>query len=140
MTRPFIAVTGMHASGKSTATAYLASLGYFVHAELGWALRQHQLFEDPDSRTLIGSQLEWFDNLVLEAELQRDDFLASFSALPHCVETWHLGNLAYASVRSPGLAQHPPVPTMCETAYPLSLVCGAGRLWMNEQRAGRGQG
>jgi len=34
----------------------------------------------------------------------------------------------------------PPVPIIGETAYPLNLVSGAGRLWMDDQRAGRDQG
>jgi hypothetical protein len=29
-------------------------------------------------------------------ERARDRFLEGFAGLPHCVETWHLGNLAYA--------------------------------------------
>src|SRR5690349_2135777 len=101
MARPFIVLTGMHASGKSSAGTYLSSLGYLSHAEMGWALRQHHLRTHPEAMTLKGEGLTWFDQSILQAELQRDSFLDAFNLLPHCVETWHLGNLAYASSRSP---------------------------------------
>lgn len=100
-TRPFLVVAGIHGAGKSTATKHLSSLGYFVHAEIGWALRQQQIHLAHKGSTLSGPNLEWFDKLIFDAELKRDRFLQEFTELPHCVETWHIGNLAYAIQRSP---------------------------------------
>jgi hypothetical protein len=101
--RPFIVVNGMHTAGKTTSLEYLSSLGYLGHAEIGWAFRQSIAYQNPGARTLQGDDLEWFDTAILEMELARDQFIQGIPYLPHCVETWHIGNLAYASQRSPHL-------------------------------------
>lgn len=100
----FIVVAGMHAAGKTTAAKYFSNLGYLPHSEIGWSFRQDILYRDPTALTLRGPNLEWFDRSILQLELKRDVFISSFTALPHCVETWHIGNLAYAKIRSPSLA------------------------------------
>lgn len=103
MQRPLVVLTGIHASGKSTVANFLSQIGYLSHAELGWALRQDHFYKTPNATMLIGDDLEWFDKSIMAAELKRDHFINSFTELPHCIETWHIGNLAYASVRSPNL-------------------------------------
>ncbi len=101
MQRPFLVLNGMHGSGKTTAQVYLSDLGYLTHAEIGWAYRQHLLQQHPEQDTLLGENLEWYDRAIFEMEVARDAFIESFTALPHCCETWHLGNLGYATQRSP---------------------------------------
>lgn len=101
----YIVVAGMHAAGKSTAAKHFSKFGYLPHYEIGWSFRQNVLFRDPSALTLRGANLEWFDRSVLELELKRDVFISSFEDLPHCIETWHIGNFAYARIRSPNLAR-----------------------------------
>jgi hypothetical protein len=100
---PFLVLNGMHGSGKTTAQIYLSDLGYLTHAEIGWAYRQHLAHHYDRDRTLLGDDLAWYDRKIFAMERARDRFLEGFTALPHCVETWHLGNLAYASQRSPAI-------------------------------------
>lgn len=64
---------------------YLASLGYLTHAEIGWAFRQSIAYEKPGAHTLFGTNVDWFDNAVLEMELAYDDFVLGIPHLPHCV-------------------------------------------------------
>jgi hypothetical protein len=54
--------------------------------------------------------------------------------------SWLSGDYRRIYQESPLRTRIPPVPIIGETAYPLNLVCGAGRLWMDEQRAERDQG
>lgn len=100
----YIVVAGMHAAGKSTAAKFFSNFGYLPHYEIGWSFRQNVLKHDPAALTLHGGKLEWFDRSILQLELRRDSFIHSFEDLPHCIETWHIGNLAYAKLRSPNLA------------------------------------
>ncbi|MHB8355505.1 MAG: DEAD/DEAH box helicase family protein [Vulcanimicrobiaceae bacterium] len=96
-------IVGMHGSGKTTAASYLTSFGYLAHAELGWAYRQGLRLSGDTRPTLVGADLAWFDSAIVRLERERDTFIARATEVPHCVETWHLGNLAYASMRSPSL-------------------------------------
>lgn len=101
--RRLLVICGIHAAGKSTAVGLLSRLGYLGHPEIGWAYRQAIMFDEPESLALQREDLPWFDQAILELELLRDQFIERASTIPHCVETWHLGNLAYAELRSPAL-------------------------------------
>jgi dephospho-CoA kinase len=101
--RPLVVIVGVHGAGKTTSATFLSELGYLPHLELGWVCRQELLRDDPGAITLRGEDLEWFDEKILALELQRDRFVAEASGLAHCIETWHVGNLAYAQLRSPRL-------------------------------------
>ncbi len=98
----FVVVNGMHASGKTTSAQLLSAYGYLAHGEIGRALRL-SMIHNGDRVPLVGRDLNQFDEMILALELRRDRSIAQMPELPHCVETWHVGNLAYASVRSPGL-------------------------------------
>ena len=102
---PFLVLNGMHGSGKTTAQIFLSDLGYLTHAEIGWAYRQLLARRHAERETLLGEDLAWYDRAIFEMEVARDKFIEAFTALPHCCETWHLGNLAYASQRSPEIIE-----------------------------------
>ena len=113
-----VVLVGVHGAGKSTAAMSLASFGYMPHLEIGWAYRQAILYSNPGTKTLAGPDLAWFDTTVLALEQRRDKFIESVTVMPHCIETWHLGNLAYACLRSPQL-----VP-----AFERALISGVRKL------------
>jgi len=102
-TRNMLVLAGIHGAGKSTARKMISNMGFLTHDEIGWALRQKTLLKNCDLCILKGQDLAWFDRLVFQIELLRDNFIEATRSLPHCVETWHLGNLAYAALRSPDI-------------------------------------
>jgi adenylate kinase family enzyme len=101
--RRLVVIVGVHGAGKTTSAGILSELGYLPHIELGWVCRQDVLRDDPGAVTLHGDDLEWFDERILMLELERDRFVERATGISHCVETWHIGNLAYAQLRSPRL-------------------------------------
>ncbi len=93
-----LVLVGMHGAGKSTVGRALAArLCAPFHEEVGHALAERIR---PAERTAADRQVD-FDGAVFEAELARD--AAWTPGAFRIVETWHPGNLAYASRRSPGL-------------------------------------
>lgn len=95
-----LVLVGPHGAGKTTLGRRLATLlGWRRDVEIGEVLRREALAGDGGAHAL--SSGEEFDLAVTRAELARD----AASRGPRIVETWHPGNLAYAYLRSPQLAQ-----------------------------------
>ena len=97
-----IVLIGPHGAGKSTLGRVLAArLGCPFDDEIGERLRRAALQRDADAHA-ARPQSE-FDQAVIEAELRRDEEYSE--PRTRVVETWHLGNLAYARLRSPEVAE-----------------------------------
>lgn len=91
-----IVLIGPHGAGKTTLGRALgARLGVPFHHEIG-----RELAEDPCWRpagATAADEQAAFDDEVFARELARD---ATWPAgAPRIVETWHIGNLAYARLR-----------------------------------------
>jgi hypothetical protein len=98
---------GVHGAGKTTLGRLLAQLlNVPFHDEIGRAMRDEALAHDP-SCDAAASQA-WFDREVLRRERERDARARGLPASAHMirrvVETWHVGNAAYASCRDPSQA------------------------------------
>jgi hypothetical protein len=81
----------------------MARRGFLPHAEIGSVLRSGVVARQPEAFTLRGAGNDWFDLAILNLERARDKFVEEAKSTGHCIETWHLGNLAYARLRSPAL-------------------------------------
>jgi len=96
-----LVLIGPHSAGKTTLGRHIASaLSWRFDEELGEQLRRRALARDAGAHAAL-AQPE-FDRRVLQAELARDAHRAANR--PRVIETWHLGNLAYARRRSPEVA------------------------------------
>jgi len=96
-----LVLVGPRGSGKTRlGRAVAAELGLPFHDEIGERLRRAALRDDGGANAMR-SQAE-FDRRVFQAELARD---AAFGGRDRVVETWHVGNLAYAWQRSPTVAR-----------------------------------
>lgn len=93
----YIIVTGMHSTGKTTLLNILYEEEYLPHFELGKPYRKQYMQQQQNA--LQERDLAWFDRLIFEMELERDRFLEQFVYVPHCIETWHLGNLMHRCAR-----------------------------------------
>lgn len=94
--KEIVVFNGIHGAGKTTlAEALIASSPdlFEFFFEIGGRLRQEVSYNALIKR-------EEFDSLVMKRELARDEALLICPRIP-VVETWHIGNLAYAQVRSP---------------------------------------
>jgi len=97
-----LAITGTHCSGKRTLGMRLAEiLGWRFDPELGDILRPDTLVADchkiGDGRS--GGREDW-DDFVHREECKRDEESGS-ETCNRVVETWHIGNLAWALQRMP---------------------------------------
>jgi nicotinamide riboside kinase len=80
---------GIHSAGKSTLAQLLAhKTGHPFYKELGHEILQSHNFQ-------LFPEL---DQTIMDQELARDTELLQVPTLP-IVETWHIGNLAYAQLR-----------------------------------------
>lgn len=115
-----IVLIGPHGVGKTTLGQLLARrLGVPFHDEIGRRLASDPLLR-PDGQTALARQ-EAFDEAVHSAELARD--VASPAGETRVVETWHPGNLAFASARSPGFVdRHLPSLRRHVQAYPAGVI------------------
>lgn len=96
-----LVLVGPHGSGKTTLGCALArNLRWVWHEEIGRTLRDRVLAVDP-AQHAARPQAD-FDRTVFEAEILRDRAWPRHRS--RIVETWHPGNLAYASLRSGALA------------------------------------
>ena len=96
-----IVLIGPHGAGKTTHGSLLAEhLGVPFHDEVGRRLREQALARDPNAfATHCDAR---FDQQVFSEELARD---RAWAGPLRVVETWHMGNHAYASVRTPAVAE-----------------------------------
>lgn len=99
-----LVLIGPHGAGKTTVARRVAeTLGWRLDDEIGERLRRAALKKDPDAHALWPQEL--FDEEVLASELARDVQTASLpGTICRVIETWHPGNMAYASLRSPAVA------------------------------------
>jgi len=97
MKKEAIVLLGMHASGKTTAGKFLESRGFSFFPEIGELIRRQVDFD-------FLTSIEWFDKEVMDRELTRDQEVLN-SPQPPAIETWHIGNIAYAAIRSPRIAE-----------------------------------
>lgn len=98
-----IVLIGCHGAGKtSLGSAAARALGWTFHDELGrWLAAQ------PSHRTAhetAASPQAAFDERLMELELARDERWVP--SMPRIIETWHPGNLAYASCRGSTVGAH----------------------------------
>lgn len=97
MKKEVIVLLGIHASGKTTAGKFLESHGFSFFPEIGEQIRRQVSFD-------FLTSVEWFDREVMNRELARDQGVLN-SSRPVAIETWHIGNIAYAAIRSPRVAE-----------------------------------
>lgn len=97
-----LVLIGPHGAGKTTLGRRLAELlGWRFDDELGERLRRQALANDPTAHAQLRQDL--FDHQVLQQELARDAIRGTLGD-SRVIETWHVGNLAYAQLRSPEVA------------------------------------
>jgi thymidylate kinase len=97
-----IVIVGCYASGKSTLARQLSLMPKFQYfTEVGGELRASSMCRSSQSCSI-------FDELVMFRELERDKMLLeSLNEKKNLVlEQWHIGNIAYAKVRNPQVAQN----------------------------------
>jgi len=92
-----VCLLGIHTSGKTTVGEKLHLLGLPYYLEVGNKLIQTVDFSSPDA-------VEWLDREIMKRELERDDSFLSDGINVAVVETWHIGNIAYAEIRTPSVA------------------------------------
>jgi hypothetical protein len=112
-----LVLIGAHGAGKTTIGRALAQrLGWVFQEELGLTISQQLR---PTTQTAADPQ-EALDDAIFSAELARD---ACSLGLNRVVETWHPGNLAYASVRSPAVVAqyYPQILASCTGALVLPV-------------------
>lgn len=97
MKKEVIILLGMHASGKTSAGKFLETRGFSFFPEIGEQIRRQVNFD-------FLTSVEWFDEKVMKRELARDREVIN-SPQPAAIETWHIGNIAYARIRSPLVAE-----------------------------------
>lgn len=91
MTNKLVVLLGIHGSGKSTLGAALPDDRFKFFPEIGTTLRLQVKEAVTDSQEL-------FDHQVMSQEIARDEEVLNEQRIP-VVETWHLGNLAFAMAR-----------------------------------------
>ncbi len=92
-----VCLLGIHASGKTTVGQKLRLRGLPYYPEIGNELIQTVNFSSPEA-------VEQFDREIMKRELARDDSFLSEGVGAVVVETWHIGNIAYAQIRTPSVA------------------------------------
>ena len=92
-----VCLLGIHTSGKTTIGEKLHLLGLPYYPEIGNELIQTVDFSSPET-------VEWFDREIMKRELERDNSFLSLGVEAAVVETWHVGNIAYAEIRTPSVA------------------------------------
>lgn len=95
--KKIVVFNGIHGAGKSTVARLFAERngGFTYYPEIGGQLRQEVSYNALQSK-------EDFDLEVMRRELARDRQLFIDPKIP-LVETWHVGNMAYALTRNPHL-------------------------------------
>lgn len=98
-----VVLIGPHGAGKTTLGYALAdAMGVPFHSEIGKELGADPTFR-PAGVSPAAAQ-EAFDREVFARECARDAAHEAAGGGPRLVETWHPGNFAYASMRSPAVA------------------------------------
>lgn len=92
-----IVLSGIHSSGKSTLGRSLGEQGY------AYVLEIVERFIEQGITTGVKAE-PTLDEMIMEAEFQRDKYLFRSARDPIIVETWHPGNIAYATLRNPIVA------------------------------------
>lgn len=90
---------GIHTAGKTSVGLELSKAGFVFFPELAL-----EMIRNFDALRLPWNLDSSFDEMVMVKELERDNLLRS-QLHPFFVETWHIGNLAYARIRNPGVAE-----------------------------------
>jgi hypothetical protein len=95
--KEILVFNGVHSSGKSTLAQSFSREheGFTYFHEIGGQLRQEVTYNALESG-------ESFDIEVMKREIARDYEILNCTNTP-LVETWHLGNMAYALTRAPKL-------------------------------------
>jgi hypothetical protein len=92
--RRIIVLLGLPCSGKSSVGKALQTKGFHYEGEMATSFMMNGL--------KVGSDAPRdFDRVLMKSEFERD---ANRSSEFTVIETWHPGNLAYARVRSPEVA------------------------------------
>src|ERR1035437_7590229 len=90
---PLVVLLGVHGSGKTTLGRALIELGFTFYREIGSDLRARVEYS-------VNDRVDAFDRHVHQEEKARDAaIIASGPTGIIVIETWHLGNLAFAQAR-----------------------------------------
>lgn len=98
-----IYLCGAHAAGKTTIRESLKNhpdVDYYNGVEIGKKL----YYEAEDNKNFTANQNEEFEKKITQMELARDADILQKAYKIAVVETWHVGNLAYAMKRNPNSA------------------------------------
>jgi len=96
--KTIIVLSGIPTSGKTTIGRLLEQKGYFYVPEIVEQFIKQGMTTGVDANSIL-------DEMIMEAELQRDKRLFSLKKNPLIIETWHPGNIAYACLRNPSIAE-----------------------------------
>lgn len=92
-----ICLLGIHTSGKTTIGEKLHSLGLPYYLEIG-----NELIRKLKPKTLEEAML--LDKEIMRREIERDSLIVREGVKTAVIETWHVGNIAYAEIRTPSVA------------------------------------
>ena len=91
MKKSIVVITGIHSSGKTRLGNLLQHNGFVFFSEIGSELRKET------TKNVSQSQID-FDLHVMEMEIKRDQRIVSLDSIA-VIETWHVGNIAFAESR-----------------------------------------
>lgn len=90
--KKIIVIVGIHGSGKTTLGKKMEKKGFPFFPEIGAELRKY-------SDCNVSQEQENFDASIMQLELERDKKIEFLDLIP-VIESWHIGNIAFAEARN----------------------------------------